>query len=238
MYAPLKERCAGAGTRVGIVGLGGLGVMGVKLAKAIGCAVTVISRGETKRDLALRSGADSYVASRDDEQMVAWADHLDLILNTIPTEHDPSVFASLLTPTGEQVHVGLHATAITAGAVNLFLPGRTRERFTFVSGVASTQEVMDLCAREKIYTEIDIRSVAYLNRIFELLSSSNESGKRFVLDIAGTLATSVTTAPPTRLQPHRSSCALLRDVADGLAESLLPIKAASKPEETVQLPSG
>lgn len=228
MYTPLKANCAKAGTQLGIVGLGGLGVMGIKLGKALGCEVTVISRGETKRSLAMRAGADRYLAATDAEDMAACAGCLDLIINTIPSDHDPSTFIPLLASTGQQVHVGLHAAAMTAGAVNFLLPGRTQERFTYIGGIASTQEVMDLCAREDIRTDIEMKSVADLNRIFEMLDSANESGKRFVLDIAGTLHGSVSTAPATRLQPGPASGEMLREVAGRLAVQLGSITPGEK----------
>jgi D-arabinose 1-dehydrogenase-like Zn-dependent alcohol dehydrogenase len=221
MYAPLKEAGAGAATRLGIVGLGGLGMMGIKLGKALGCTVIAISRGEAKRSLAMRAGADSYLASSDAEQMAANTGHLDLILNTIPTNHNPSIFTSLLSPEGSHVLVGLHASSIASGSVNFLLPGRTRERMTFIGGLASTQEVMDLCARDNIKTEIDIQPVTELNRIFEALDGSNESGKRFVLDIAGSLGRDVNTAPATQLAPHAAPDQTLRDVADTLVSKLL-----------------
>jgi len=235
MYAPLKAAGAGAGTRLGLVGLGGLGVMGIKLGKALGCHVTVISRGEAKRKLAVRAGADSYLPSSDAEAMAAHAGCLDLILNTIPTNHDPSTFNALLAPAGWHVHIGLHAAAVTAGASHLLLSEQSRERFTYVGGVATTQEVMDLCAREDIRTEIDIKSVADLNRIFELLDSANESGKRFVLDIAGTLVDTAATAPATRLQPGPAPGGMLQEVAEVLAEKLHRVKAGLASEEEVDL---
>ena len=225
MYDPLREAGVTAGTRLGIIGLGGLGVMGIKLGKALGCTVTVISRGEAKRDLAIRSGADIYIASADESQMAAHAGSLDLILNTIPSNHDASPFLDLLIAEGgKHVHVGLHASSIAAGASNYLLPGRSRERMTFIGGVQTTQEVMDLCARDDIRTEIDIRPVGELNRIFEALDSSNESGKRFVLDIRGTLTGSVSTGPATRLSAHPPPAQTLREVAEAMIGRLLPAR--------------
>jgi len=183
----------------------------------------------------VRAGADSYLPSSDAEAMAAHAGCLDLILNTIPTNHDPSTFNALLAPAGWHVHIGLHAAAVTAGASHLLLSEQSRERFTYVGGVATTQEVMDLCAREDIRTEIDIKSVADLNRIFELLDSANESGKRFVLDIAGTLVDTAATAPATRLQPGPAPGGMLQEVAEVLAEKLHRVKAGLASEEEVDL---
>merc|ERR1712167_222271 len=104
-----------------------------------------------------------------------------------------TLFAPLLVPHGQQIYTGAHAAAFAAAAVDTLLPGRTRERMTFIGGVATTQEVVDLCARADIRPEIDVRPVAELNRVFELLDAANESGKRFVLDISGSLASNVST---------------------------------------------
>jgi len=220
VYAPLKEAGVGPGTSVAVVGLGGLGVMAIKLAKALGCTVIAISRGEAKHALAMRVGADTYVPSSDAEQMAAVAGTIDLVLNFIPANHDPAVYTKLLTPTGQQVHVGLHAAAITAGSVNFLLPGRTRERFSFIGGISTTQEVMDLAASANIRTEIDLRPAGDINRIFEALDASNETGARYVIDIAGTLTPTSSTSPSTTLAIHPPAEALLQDVASGIASKL------------------
>eukprot|EP01043_Picozoa_sp_COSAG02_P041373 COSAG02_NODE_3422_length_6770_cov_24.488982_6_plen_201_part_00 len=88
MYDPLVKLNAGAGTRVGVAGLGGLGQLGIKIAKAMGCTVTVISRSEAKRAHAISCGADAYIASSSVDDLVAAAGSLDIILNTIPCYHD------------------------------------------------------------------------------------------------------------------------------------------------------
>ena len=231
MYAPLKENGVHAGMRIGIIGLGGLGQMGIKLGKALGCLVTVISRSEAKRDLAMRAGADRYIASTDEEQMQASVGSLDLILNTVPTSHDASGFVALLADDGKHIHVGLHASAIAAGVSNYLLPGRSKEKMTFIGGIASTQEVMDLCAANNIKLEVDVRPTGDLNRIFEALDSANESGKRFVLDIAGTLANDVSTGPATKLKAHPPPETTLREVSEAMVERLLPARAATTDDE-------
>jgi len=230
VYAPLREAGAGPGTHVVVVGLGGLGVMAIKIAKALGCTVTAISRGAGKKPLAMRSGADSFLSSADAESMAAAAGTVDLVLNMIPSAHDTGVYTSLLSVEGRQVHIGLHASAITAGSVNFLLPGRTREKLTFIGGISTTQEVMDLAARAGIKTEIEVKPAADINRVFEALSGDNASGVRFVIDVANTLSSTLTTAPPTSLVPHPPAGELLKDVASGIAARLEEL--VDKPAKT------
>jgi len=232
MYDPMKRAGVQAGTKVGILGLGGLGVMGIKLAKALGCTVTAISRGDAKRALALNAGADHFINSKDVEQMSAHVGRLTLIINTIPSAHDASIYNTLLTSDGQHVHAGLHSAAFAAGAANFLLPGRTQEKTTFIGGIASTQEVMDLCASAGIHTEIEIRPAADLNRIFELLDGTNESGKRFVLDIAGTLTRDVSTAAITRLHPAPQPSNLLLELAEAIIQRLVSLMDVERREET------
>tara|TARA_B110000046_G_scaffold5639_1_gene6010 strand:+ start:75 stop:3116 length:3042 start_codon:yes stop_codon:yes gene_type:complete len=232
MYDPMKRAGVQAGTEVGILGLGGLGVMGIKLAKALGCTVTAISRGDAKRALALGAGADHYINSKDTDQMSAHMGRLSLIINTIPSAHDASIYNPLLTSYGHHIHTGLHSSAFAAGATSFLLPGRTQEKTTFIGGVASTQEVMDLCASAGIMTEIELRPVTELNRIFELLDGANESGKRFVIDIAGTLACNVSTAPVPRLNPSPLPSTLLREIAEAIWERLSNLINVERREET------
>jgi len=229
MYDPLKRAGAGVGTRLGIVGLGGLGTTGLKLGKALGCSVTVISRGESKRAQALRLGADQYIATSDAGQLGLHAGSLDLIINTIPAKHDPSGFSTLLSQYGKQVLVGINAAAIAALAKDLLWMGDSKETMSYIGGVATTQEVMDLCARDNILTEIEVRPVSDLNRIFEALDRTNESGKRFVLDIAGSLDTQISTSPQTQLAPAPRTDDVLKEYAEALGGFVEMLRCQSSP---------
>ena len=217
MYGPLKRARAGPGTRLGIVGLGGLGTMGLKLGKALGCSVTIMSRGESKRALAMRLGADQFVATNAADELALHAGSLDLIINTIPTNHDPRGFSTLLSASGKQALVGIHAAAVAALANDSLSIGDARETMSFIGGVSVTQEVMDLCAHSNILTEIEVRPVSDLNRIFEALDGTNESGKRFVLDIAGSLDHEVSTSPPTQLTSAPSTEDILQEYSESLS---------------------
>ena len=99
---------------------------------------------------------------------------------------------------------------------------------TYIGGIACTQEVMDLCARAGIYPEVDVRPASQVNRIFELLDASNESGKRFVLDIAGSLGSEVSTAPPTRLGPAPLLTDSLREIAVAVMGRLTALSDGSR----------
>mmetsp|Transcript_2911 Transcript_2911/g.3941 ORF Transcript_2911/g.3941 Transcript_2911/m.3941 type:complete len:402 (+) Transcript_2911:411-1616(+) len=183
MYDPLKLYGAGKNSRVGIVGLGGLGIMGIKLAKALGCSVVAISRTLAKKDLAIKAGATDVLASSDSSAMQAMANSFDLILNTIPVFHNYGAYQPLLKPKkGKQVLLGLHAGFAGAHVANKIRD--TSVKMSVIGGIKNTQEVVNLCAKEKIYPEAVIVGVNELNGVFQALDSSNDKGKRYVLDIA------------------------------------------------------
>jgi len=188
MYDPLKAFHAKPGDKVGVVGLGGLGVMGVKLAKALGCNVIAISRSESKKPFAMDTcGASGFLASSNTQQMEENARSFDLILNTIPSDHDESIYTALLKSSGYHVLLGLNSSTMASFAVNSLTFGKSKVTFSGIGGIPNTQEVIDLCDKNKIYPEIELHSVTELNRIYEKLDSSNDAGKRYVLDIANTL---------------------------------------------------
>eukprot|EP00438_Fugacium_kawagutii_P016900 Skav205370 [mRNA] locus=scaffold2437:128425:136360:+ [translate_table: standard] len=136
MYDPLKAYKAKPGAassdKVGIVGLGGLGVMGVKLAKALGCnvpcpEVIAISRSESKKPFAMETcGASGFLASSDAKQMEENSRSFDLILNTIPSDHDESIYTALLKPSGHHVLLGLNASTLASFAVNSLTFGKSK----------------------------------------------------------------------------------------------------------------
>mmetsp|Transcript_895 Transcript_895/g.3324 ORF Transcript_895/g.3324 Transcript_895/m.3324 type:complete len:426 (+) Transcript_895:41-1318(+) len=188
MYEPLKTfGCVDSPKRIGIVGLGGLGVMGVKIAKALNCHVTCFSRTDAKKASALKMGADAFVATANGAELLAVKGSLDLILNTIPASHDSSVYTALLAKGGRHVLLGLSSTGIACLLGMQLTGGKSAEGFSMIGGIKNTEEVLALCDKYKIYPEIEIRPVDDLNAIFELLDKSNDTGLRYVLDIAGSL---------------------------------------------------
>jgi uncharacterized zinc-type alcohol dehydrogenase-like protein len=210
MYDPLKHFGAKAGTRVGIMGLGGLGTMGVKLAKALGCHVTVISRAESKRKYAMSIGADNYIAAADATQMAAAAKSLDLILDTISASHPVASYLSLLDINGSIIVLGICTEPFAVPQLPLIF-GRNGIHGSVIGGIASTQEVVDLCAAKNIYPETKVVPVTDLNVVYEALSSGNDSGIRYVLDIANTLNDGAFAAcadlPPPKFASHGPSLA-------------------------------
>lgn len=202
MYEPLKVYKAKAGSKVGIVGLGGLGLTGIKIAKALGCSVTAISRGEGKRAMAAQCGADSYIASSSSEQMAAGAKSFDLILDTIPSYHDIKPYQRLVTEEGKLVILGLSSLLLAGLAVDALTGGRSTVTASGIGGIANTQEVINLCDKHKILPPVKVCPVHELNRIYELLDSTNDAGLRYVLDLEGSLNESTLekcTLPPPKL---------------------------------------
>jgi D-arabinose 1-dehydrogenase-like Zn-dependent alcohol dehydrogenase len=187
MYEPLKKANVKSGSKVGIVGLGGLGVMGVKIANALGGVVTVISRSTSKEDLARRSGASNFLVSTSDQQMKEAMGTLDLIINTVPSYHDYNIYTKLLNKTGKQVLLGLHKGMVAALIVNGITYGASKVASSEIGGIRNTQEVINLCDKHQIYPEIEILPCQDINKIYEKLDGNNESGVRYVLDIKNTL---------------------------------------------------
>jgi D-arabinose 1-dehydrogenase-like Zn-dependent alcohol dehydrogenase len=184
MYDPLKVHNIGKDSHVGIVGLGGLGQMGVRIAKAMGAEVTVISRSASKKDEALACGADTYIAMSEEKDVKAAYGTLDIILNTVPFYHDYVAYHSLLKSSGKQILLGLHKGTGGALAVDGFTCGKSRVKMSLIGGIENTQEIIDLCANNDIRPEIKIVSCEEINRVYEDLDSGKGGATRFVLDIS------------------------------------------------------
>ena len=208
MFDPLRRHGATLGTEVGIVGLGGLGQMGVKIAKAMGCRVTVISRAENKRAFAMTScGADAFVCSEDVEQMKASSRTLHLILNTVPIDHDYFAYNVLLNPKtkgNKQVILGLHVGLVAGFIAGGITGNKARVLGSGIGSIEATQAVIDLCAKHAITPEIEIVSVDDLTKVYETLDSGNDGGKRYVLDIAQTLRAEAKTTGPPKIHANRT----------------------------------
>jgi len=188
MYDPLKKAGVGAGSKVGIAGLGGLGQMGVRLAKALGAEVSVLSRTASKKESAMEFGADNFIVYTDKDQVKENLKTLDLILNTVPVYHDYCSFNKFLNKKGQQVILGLHeGLAATMLAAKIVPTSKPRVIHSGIGGMVNTQEVMDLCAKNNIVPKIKVFPVWELNSVYELLDSNNDEGIRYVMDIQGTL---------------------------------------------------
>ena len=178
-YAPLKRYGAGEGTRVGVVGLGGVGAMAVKLAKALGCEVTAISRSKKKAAAACKKfGADRAA-------VLGEAAALDLVIDTVPVAHHLAAVRALLEPArGKLVLLGVHPQSFAANYVDKLLGGTAPVTMSWIGGTACTREVVDLCARRRIAPEIEVVPVSELPAVLEAIDAGNDAGRRYVLDLA------------------------------------------------------
>lgn len=205
VYDPMKHAGVGPGTQLGVVGLGGLGVTAIKIAKALGATVTAISRSEAKRQLAMDQGASAYIATSNVEHMKQASASLDLILNTIPNDHDWTIYQPLLSDArgGKQVLLGLHHAQIAAFALKSTGCSVT---MSGIGGIPATQEIIDLADEHNIIPHTKVVPITELNRIFEACDAGNDAGIRYVLDIANTLTDgafdSISCGDPPKLQNH------------------------------------
>ncbi|KAG9149625.1 hypothetical protein Leryth_023240 [Lithospermum erythrorhizon] len=186
-YSPLRHfGLDKSGQRVGIVGLGGLGHMAVKFAKAFGAKVTVISTTIAKKQEAIGNlGADEFVISKDPEQMRAIAGTLDGIIDTVSAKHPLAPLLMLLKTDGRLVMVGLPENPLEFPAFAL-LSGRRTIAGSAFGGLKETQEMIDFAAKHSIFPEIEIIPVDYVNKAMDRLLKSDVK-YRFVLDVANTL---------------------------------------------------
>ena len=186
LFDPLRRHGAQAGSRVGIVGLGGLGQMGARLASAMGCIVTVITRAPaSKRALAEACGAAAVLDSSDAAALRAAAGTLDLVLDTVPVAHDWAPFKALLAPGGRRklVLLGLHADLAAGIAADIVLCGASRVTGSGIGGIEATQAAIDFCAAKNIVLSTKLIPVEGINGAFEALARGNDSGERFVIDL-------------------------------------------------------
>ena len=210
LFDPLRRYGAKEGTRVGIVGLGGLGSIGVKIAKAMGCVVTAITSSKGKIEFAKKLGADRVLVSSNNEDMKAAEGSLDLVLNTISVEHDYHEYTKLLDKSkGLHVILGLNSVL---GVLLTFGAG-PRLNQSVIGGIESSQSVIDLCAKHKILPEISIVGVDGINAVYEDLSKGNATGLRYVIDLKTLnqdgIVEKCAKVPAPVLAPHVSGMNLL-----------------------------
>ncbi|WP_193161623.1 NAD(P)-dependent alcohol dehydrogenase [Microbulbifer hainanensis] len=181
-YSPLRSWNVGPGSRVGVIGLGGLGHMAVKLAEGLGADVTVLSRTADKEQDALDLGADGLLVSSDEEAMKEAASSFDLIIDTVPVKHDLTPYLSLLDIGGALVLVGQIGPMeeINSEAVVM---GRRCIVGSAIGGIAETQELLNFCGKKDILPECEIIPISQVNEAFERLKRSDVR-YRFVIDMA------------------------------------------------------
>jgi uncharacterized zinc-type alcohol dehydrogenase-like protein len=181
MYSPLRHWNAGPGKRVAIVGLGGLGHIGVKLAAAMGAEVTVLSQSLKKMDDGLRLGADHYYATSDPDTFNALAGTFDLIVNTVSANLDIAAIVSLLTVDATLVEIGFPEHPMPLPVFALAAMRRNLSASLF-GGTSETQKMLDFCAAHDIRPEIELIAADYVNEAYERVLSSDVR-YRFVIDM-------------------------------------------------------
>ncbi|MDN3444217.1 NAD(P)-dependent alcohol dehydrogenase [Microbacterium sp. APC 3901] len=181
-YSPLRHWNVGPGTRVAVVGLGGLGHMGVQIAHALGAEVTVLSQTLSKKDDGLRLGADHYYATSDPETFRSLRGSFDVILNTVSAVVDLRAYLGLLDVGGSMVCVGAPAEPLSVNVSSL-IGGRRSLAGSNIGGIQETQEMLDFCAEHGIASEIEVIDAAQINEAYERVLASDVR-YRFVIDAA------------------------------------------------------
>lgn len=181
-YSPLRHWNIKPGHKVGIVGLGGLGHMGVKFAASFGAEVTVFSTSSSKEQDAKRLGAHHFAVSKDKEQMKKLRNQFDFILNTVSADHEYSSYLELLKLNGTMVVVGIPETPSKAPAFSLI--GKRRSLAgSMIGGIKETQEMLDYCAEHGITSDVEVIDIKEINTAYERMLK-NDVRYRFVIDIA------------------------------------------------------
>ncbi|HKH61421.1 MAG TPA: NAD(P)-dependent alcohol dehydrogenase [Flavitalea sp.] len=181
-YSPLKHWNVGPGKKVGVVGLGGLGHMGVKLAKAMGAEVIVFTTSPSKVEDAKRLGADEVVLSNDEEQMGTYTSTLHFVLDAVSAQHDINSYLNLLRVDGSLALVGAPEHPLPVAAFSL-LPFRRSFAGSAIGGIAETQEMLDFCGQHNIVADIEMINIQRINEAYERLLKGDVK-YRFVIDMA------------------------------------------------------
>lgn len=181
-YSPLAHWKVGPGSKVAVVGLGGLGHMAVKIAHAMGAEVTVLSQTLNKKDDGIRLGADSYYATSDPATFLQLANTFDLIVNTVSAVIDLDAYLSLLARNGTMVNVGAPAEALPLHVFTLF-SNRRSFAGSGIGSIRETQEMLDFCAEKGIACDIELIGAEQINEAYDRVVASDVR-YRFVIDIA------------------------------------------------------
>jgi uncharacterized zinc-type alcohol dehydrogenase-like protein len=181
-YSPLRRWGAGPGKKVAIVGLGGLGHMGVKIAHALGAEVTVLSQSLKKQEDGLRLGADNYYATSDPDTFEALAGTFDLVVNTISAPIDVDAYLGLLAVDGTLVNVGAPPEPLSLNVFSL-IGGRRSYAGSMIGGIGETQEMLDFCAEHHLGADVEVISADQINEAYERVLASDVR-YRFVIDTA------------------------------------------------------
>ncbi|HZL13578.1 MAG TPA: NAD(P)-dependent alcohol dehydrogenase [Verrucomicrobiae bacterium] len=181
-YSPLRHSKVGKGQKVGVVGLGGLGHMGVKLAKALGAHVVVFTTSPGKMKDALRLGADEVVNSKNEEEMKKHLNSFHFILDTVAAKHDINAYFVLLKRDGTLTQVGAPPEPLAVEVSNLIF-GRRNFSGSLIGGIKETQEMLDFCGKHNITSDIELTPIQKINEAYDRIVK-NDVKYRFVIDMA------------------------------------------------------
>ncbi|MDF7675175.1 NAD(P)-dependent alcohol dehydrogenase [Neisseriaceae bacterium ESL0693] len=182
-WSPLRHWQVGPGKKVGIVGIGGLGHMGIKLAHALGAHVVAFTTSESKRADAKALGADEVVVSKNADEMAAHQQSFDFILNTVAASHDLDAFLTLLKRDGTMTLVGVPAKAHPSPQVFNLVAKRRTLAGSMIGGIPETQEMLDFCAQHNIVADIEMIRADEINQAYERMIKGDVK-YRFVMDCA------------------------------------------------------
>lgn len=181
-YSPLRHWQAGPGKKVGVIGLGGLGHMAVKIASAMGAEVTVLSHSEKKRDDAMKFGAKHFIITKDADKLATYTNHFDLIINTVSVDLDWNLYLSLLKRDSTMVLLGAPGKAPEVSAFSLIM-GRRSLAGSLIGGIAETQEMLNFCGKNNIVCDIEMIKIDEINEAYERMVKGDVR-YRFVIDTA------------------------------------------------------
>lgn len=181
-YSPLRHWKVGKGQKVGVLGLGGLGHMGVKLAVSMGAEVTMLSHSPSKEADAKRLGAHQFVLTSDATQVKKVTGYFDFILDTVSADHEYSFYLGLLNTNGVMVCVGAPTTPAKVSAFNLIM-GRKSLAGSLIGGLPETQEMLDYCAEHNIVSDVEVIAIKDINEAYERMLKGDVR-YRFVIDMA------------------------------------------------------
>ena len=182
-YSPLRHYGVKPGHKVGVIGMGGLGHMGIKFARALGAEVTVFTRSPDKVSEAEAQGAHQVIISTDEEQMQAAAGQFDFMLDTVPVQHDLNPYIGLLRYDGVHILVGLLEPVEPPLQAGPLVMGRKVLAGSLIGGIPETQEVLDFCADNDIACDVEMLDIRKLNEAYERVKKGDVK-YRFVIDMA------------------------------------------------------
>ena len=181
-YSPMRRWGVIKGKKVGVVGLGGLGHMGVKFARAFGARVVVFTTSPGKKEDALRLGADEVIVSRNADEMKKHVGSFDFILDTVSADHDINAYINLLGRDGNITLVGAPEKPLAVSAFALLF-GRRSLSGSIIGGIAETQEMLDFCGKNNITADVEVIPIQKVNEAYERLVKSDVK-YRFSIDMA------------------------------------------------------